>query len=138
MRVAIPVAKINAVITKIERPRPTGPGGDVVAIALLKQDIAAIHQGVNRSALSGFRRLRDADGDELIYDGTLWVDLLDAPQELRDVRAGDLVTWRSNRVVGEGAVDFTRAQVVRATPWEAPGTAFENFEIFVRSDAGGI
>lgn len=130
----IPRAKINATITKIERPQHSGPGGDVVLHTLLEGELDAIREGVDRTALAGYRLNRDIDGEELLYDATFWVDLEKSPDAVRDIRAGDVLSWRSNRRKGPNPPADERATIFRATIWEAPGTVHENIEIFTRGD----
>lgn len=134
---AILAEKINSTILKIERPVASGPGGDPSLHLVLDQRIEAIREGVNRTALAGFRLEQDPASVELLDEETFWVDLLVAPDEIRSVRSGDLITWESHRDRGEDAPAAKRSVVIRATIWDAPGTAIENIEILTRGSGVG-
>lgn len=128
---AIPKTFVNAKITLIERPTPTGLGGDAASHTILEREVCAIRQPFNSFASAGDQVIRDIDSAIINADNTFWVDLETARDELLQVKAGDVITWESTSVE-RGGGSGTRAEVVRLNVWEATGLQRSHVEIFTQ------
>lgn len=124
---------INAVITKVERPQSSGPGGDVVLETILEKQIESIRQPFNAFATAGDQTVRDVDSVLVNADNTFFIDLDDKSGDIRLVKAGDLVTWESTRVL-EGGPSGVQNEVLRVNIWEAPSLDRQHVEMFTRGD----
>lgn len=122
---------INAKITKIERPQDSGPGGDTVLETILERQIEAHRQPFNAFATAGDQIYREIDSVINNADNSFFFDLEDGRGDIRRIRAGDLITWESTRVLESGP-SGTQDEILRVNIWEAPDFNREHVELFTR------
>lgn len=122
---------INAKITKIERPQDSGPGGDTITRTIIDRQIDTIRQPFNAFATAGDMILRDLDTAIVNADNSFFFDLEDGKDDIRLIRAGDLITWASTRET-TGGPSGTRHEILRVNIWEAPDFTREHVELYTR------
>jgi len=64
-------------------------------------------------------------------ENSFFFDMEDGREEIRLIRAGDLVTWESTREITGGPVG-SRDEILRVNIWEAPDFNREHVELYVR------
>ncbi len=122
---------INCKITLIERPVPSGPGGDTTTTTVFERHVEAIRQPFNVFATAGDRLVGDLDSRLVDAENTFWMDLKKVNDVIRHVRAGDVMTWESVNVDSGGPIG-TQEEILRVNIWESPNLMREHVEIFTR------
>jgi hypothetical protein len=119
MTLRLKLIRINASITRIERPSKASTGR-TTALTIVEEAVAARVQDHARGlARAGNRLSRIEDRATTYADRTFWVDLRDATAALLNAEVGDLVTWA---YVDAPTVLRAGAEIVDRRVWRGLGT----------------
>lgn len=137
----MPILFDNVVVLRVERPSDDGLGGDITNRVLVEGPIVADRQDLARGLSAGDQRERfDEVSVEEVSDATFFFDLKRSPSKIRELRTGDLVTWRYAEIDGVEAVGGGadgQDEVTRVKTWVHRASVVNHLEVLVKGTTIG-